>query len=56
MIVTRNVETRKYMEFPRRQEQKDRERRRRAKKEDLLRLTCVQYHRDGSVTRIWRND
>jgi hypothetical protein len=56
MIVAKNLETRKFVEFLKRREQEDKERRRRAKKEGMLRLAAVQYHRDGSVTKIWRND
>lgn len=57
MIKARNEGTRKFLERLRRQDQRDRDLRRRAKKDRvLLRLARVQFHSDGSVTRTWRND
>lgn len=57
MIIPRNLETRKFLEHLRRQDQRLKQERRRAKKDHTaLRLARVVYGVDGSVTRIWRND
>ncbi len=56
MIHAKNMETARYLSSMKRREQEDKERRRLAKKDDRLRLASVKYHRDGSVTKIWRND
>lgn len=57
MIKARNERTSRYLETLRRQDQRDRDLRRIAKKNRVpMRLARVQFHCDGSVTRTWRND
>lgn len=57
MIKARDEVTRKFLERLRGQDQRVKELRRRAKKDRLpMRLVREQFHRDGSVTRTWRND
>ena len=56
MIVPKNEETSKFLERLQKQERQDKERRNRLKKDDRpMRLACIKYHCDGSVTRIWRD-
>ena len=56
MIVAKNKQTSKFLERVAERERLDKERRRRVKKDNRpMRLACIKYHCDGSVTRIWRN-
>lgn len=57
MIIAKDEKTRKFLERLKKQEQKDRDLRRRAKKDRVgMRLARVVYGVDGSVTSVWRND
>lgn len=57
MIVARNMKTARYLSELKRREQEDKERRGQIKKDRKpMRLARAIYHRDGSVTRIWRWD
>lgn len=57
MLVAKNEITRKFLEGISERERLDKERRRQVKKDKQpMRLACVKYHCDGSVTKIWRNN